>query len=158
MLLSAASRSGHHEVPGEPPQHIPSHFDPKTSSPVPQKKEGPEAPMDKLKRVAKTVYDQGKAVYHRVYHGDVLPPVGSFQLSYAQFIHLLSTRKVKRIMLLAEGRVAVVEIPVENTESHFGTVKYDRRDLRCVVRGRAWIGELDLVTNLCVCVEKKVCK
>ena len=37
-------------------------------------------------------------------------------------------RKVKRLMLLSDGRTAIVEIPVENTESDFTTVTYDRRD------------------------------
>jgi cell division protease FtsH len=36
---------------------------------------------------------------------------------------------VKRLILLSDGKSAIVEMPVENTESDFGTVMYDRRDL-----------------------------
>ncbi len=42
----------------------------------------------------------------------------------------MRARKVKRIVLLSDGRTAIVDVPVENTESNFETMKYDRRDLR----------------------------
>ncbi|KAG7666975.1 hypothetical protein KSW81_000723 [Nannochloris sp. 'desiccata'] len=71
---------------------------------------------------------QGKKIYDRVYYGDVFPPTGSFQLSYARLLELLAKKKVKRLVLLSDGRTAIVEIPVENTESDFTTVTYDRRD------------------------------
>lgn len=71
-----------------------------------------------------------KRVYDRVYYGDVLPPIGSFQISYARFLQLLHDKKVKRIILLSDGRTAIVEIPVENTESDFETVTYDRRNVQ----------------------------
>ena len=70
----------------------------------------------------------GKRLYDRVYYGDVFPPTGSFQLSYARLLELLATRKVKRLVLLSDGRACIVEVPVENTESEFTSVTYDRRD------------------------------
>jgi cell division protease FtsH len=70
----------------------------------------------------------GKQLYDRVYYGDVFPPTGSFQLSYARLLELLAKRKVKRIALLSDGRACIVEVPVENTESDFSSVTYDRRN------------------------------
>lgn len=32
--------------------------------------------------------------YDKVYYGDVLPPIGSYQLSYARLLQLLHERKV----------------------------------------------------------------
>lgn len=74
------------------------------------------------------VKKSGKQFYDRVYYGDVFPPTGSFQLSYARLLDLLTKRKVKRLILLSDGRSAIVEVPVENTESDFTTVTYDRRN------------------------------
>lgn len=45
-------------------------------------------------------------------------------------LQLLHERRVKRLILLSDGRTAIVEVPVENTESDFDTVTYNRRDLR----------------------------
>ena len=45
-------------------------------------------------------------------------------------LQLLQQRKVKRVVLLSDGRTAIVEVPVENTESDFLAATYDRRDLR----------------------------
>lgn len=70
-----------------------------------------------------------KRAYDKVYYGDLFAPTGSFQLSYARLLELLYKRKVKRLILLSDGRSAIVEIPVENTESDFSTVTYDRKDL-----------------------------
>lgn len=53
---------------------------------------------------------QYKALRDRVYYGDALPPVGSQQLSYARFMELLADKRVKRIMLLADGQIALVEV------------------------------------------------
>ena len=47
-----------------------------------------------------------------------------------RLLQLMRARKVKRIVLLSDGRTAIVDVPVENTESNFETMKYDRRDLR----------------------------
>lgn len=41
----------------------------------------------------------------------------------------MKERKVKRLVLMSDGRTAIVEVPVENTESDFMSVTYDRRDL-----------------------------
>ncbi|KAI7840859.1 hypothetical protein COHA_005451 [Chlorella ohadii] len=81
---------------------------------------------EKLGEMRKTA----KRLYDRVYYGDVLPPIGSFQISYARLLMLLHDKRVKRIILLSDGRSAIVEIPVENTESDFETVTYDRRNVQ----------------------------
>ncbi|KAL4436128.1 hypothetical protein ABPG77_005576 [Micractinium sp. CCAP 211/92] len=83
---------------------------------------GLDQKFGELKKAAKNAYD-------RIYYGDVLPPVGSFQISYARMLQLLHERRVKRLILLSDGRTAIVEVPVENTESDFDTVTYNRRDL-----------------------------
>lgn len=44
-----------------------------------------------------------------------------------RLLELLSERKVKRIVLLSDGRTAIVEVPVENTETNFNTMRYNRR-------------------------------
>ena len=46
----------------------------------------------------------------RIYYGEVLPPVGSLSLSYGKFLELLEERRVKRIILMADGKVAMVEV------------------------------------------------
>ena len=71
---------------------------------------------------------KSKQIYDKVYYGDIFAPTGSFQLSYARLLELLHKRKVKRLVLLADGRAAIAEVPVENTESDFATICYDRRD------------------------------
>lgn len=50
-----------------------------------------------------------------------------------RMLQLLHERRVKRLILLSDGRTAIVEVPVENTESDFDTVTYNRRDLRCAL-------------------------
>ena len=68
-------------------------------------------------------------------------------------LELLARRRVKRLVLLGDGRTAVVEIPVENTESNFDSMTYNRRDLRwaggeckraSVVGGRDLAGDMRL--------------
>ncbi len=61
------------------------------------------------KRLA-DVRKQVKAVRDRVYYGDLLPPVGSQQLSYARFMELLAQKQVKRVTLMADGQIALVEV------------------------------------------------
>ena len=99
---------------------------------APIAKQAPSNPSDSqdgsLDVIFANLKKQGKRLHDRVYYGDVFPPTGSFQLSYARLLELLAKRKVKRLMLLSDGRAAIVEIPVENTESDFTTVTYDRRD------------------------------
>lgn len=52
----------------------------------------------------------------KVYYGETLPPVGSLSLSYAKFLDLMEARQVKRITLMADGKIALVE--VQHTTSH----------------------------------------
>jgi hypothetical protein len=73
-----------------------------------------------------------KDIKDRIYYGDLFPPLGSFQISYARLLQLLAQKKIKRLVLLSDGRTAVVEVPVENTETDFKTVTYDRRNLKWV--------------------------
>ena len=82
-----------------------------------------------VEEVFNAIKSSGKRLYDKVYYGDLFAPTGSFQLSYARLLELLHRRKVKRLILLSDGKSAIVEMPVENTESDFGTVMYDRRDL-----------------------------
>lgn len=51
-----------------------------------------------------------------------------------RFLELLACKRVKRIVLMSDGRTALVEIPVENAESDYATETYNRRDLRWVRR------------------------
>lgn len=51
-----------------------------------------------------------KSLYDKVYYGDVLPPVGSQQLSYARMLELLKDKQVKRITLMSDGQIALVEV------------------------------------------------
>lgn len=51
-----------------------------------------------------------QAFKDRIYYGETLPPVGSLSLSYAKFLDLLEQRKVKRIILMADGKIAMVEV------------------------------------------------
>ena len=62
----------------------------------------------------KNLQNQYKALRDRVYYGDALPPVGSQQLSYARFMELLADKRVKRIMLLADGQIALVEVHTQD--------------------------------------------
>jgi cell division protease FtsH len=82
-----------------------------------------------LASLASSLKSSGKRLYDKVYYGDLFAPTGSFQLSYARLLELLHRRKVKRLILLSDGKTAIVEMPVENTESDFNTLTYDRRDL-----------------------------
>ncbi len=56
----------------------------------------------------KTVKSSGKRLYDKVYYGDLFAPTGSFQLSYARLLELLHRRKVKRLILLSDGKSAIV--------------------------------------------------
>lgn len=64
----------------------------------------------------------------KVYYGDVMPPVGSQQLSYAKFMELMHRKLVKRVVLLSDGKVALVEVPVEGYGSKMEEARYDRLD------------------------------
>lgn len=69
---------------------------------------GEAAPSSPLN--LESLQKQYKALRDRIYYGDALPPVGSQQLSYARFMQLLADKRVKRIMLLADGQIALVEV------------------------------------------------
>lgn len=77
--------------------------------------------LPELKKQFKTLYD-------RVYYGDVLPPVGSQQISYARMLDLLAQKRIKRITIMADGQVALVEVPVEGWASDYTSQKFDRRN------------------------------
>lgn len=49
-------------------------------------------------------------VQDRIFYDDILPPTGSQQISFARLLQLLADRRVKRITLLADGKVAIVEV------------------------------------------------
>jgi len=73
-------------------------------------------------------YKKGKDLYDRVYYGDVLPPVGSVRMSYARFLDLMHSKQVKRITVLGDGAVAIVEVPVEGWGSETEDIRHDRQD------------------------------
>lgn len=55
-------------------------------------------------------------------------------------LELLHERRIKRIILMSDGRTAIVEVPVENMESDFENIYVDRREPRwvfCVAACRA---------------------
>lgn len=43
-------------------------------------------------------------------YAEILPPLGSQQLSYAKFLELLSHRQIKRIILMDNATCAIVEV------------------------------------------------
>ena len=73
-----------------------------------------------------------KGIRDKIYYGDVLPPVGSQQLSYARFLEMLAEREIKRVTLLDQGKIALVETPVEGYASNYDAATYDRQDEECV--------------------------
>ena len=75
---------------------------------------------------------QFNSVKDRIYYGDILPPVGSQQLSYARFMDLMHDKKVKRVILLSDGKIAMVEIPVEGYASKLEEARFNRQDEECV--------------------------
>ena len=72
-----------------------------------------------------------RRVCAQVYYGDILPPVGSQQISYARFMDLVHRKRVKRIVLMSDGKVAMVEVPVEGYASKLDEARYDRKDEEC---------------------------
>ncbi|KAL3137049.1 hypothetical protein ABBQ32_006634 [Trebouxia sp. C0010 RCD-2024] len=65
----------------------------------------------------------------KVYYGETLPPIGSLSLSYAKFLDLMEARQVKRITLMADGKIALVEVPVEGWASDFKKMRNDKYDI-----------------------------
>ena len=51
-----------------------------------------------------------KKVEDRIFYDDILPPTGSQQISYARMMMLLGEKRVKRITLLSDGKIAIVEV------------------------------------------------
>ena len=74
------------------------------------------------------VKKQFNSVKDKIYYGDILPPVGSQQLSYARFMDLMHDKRIKRVILLSDGKVAMVEIPVEGYASKLEEARYNRLD------------------------------
>ena len=70
----------------------------------------------------------------QVYYGDILPPVGSQQISYARFMDLVQRKRVKRVVLMSDGKVAMVEVPVEGYASKLDEARYDRKDEECAAQ------------------------
>ena len=77
---------------------------------------------------------QFNSVKDRIYYGDILPPVGSQQLSYARFMDLMHDKKVKRVILLSDGKIAMVEIPVEGYASKLEEARFNRQDEECATQ------------------------
>eukprot|EP00210_Caulerpa_lentillifera_P009379 g8941.t1 len=76
-----------------------------------------------------------KETRDRIYFGsgDYLPLIGTLQMSYARLIQLLLQKKVKRVYLLADGQIAIVEVPFETHASDYsGDIRYDKNDLSVV--------------------------
>ncbi len=68
------------------------------------------------------------SIKDRIYYGDILPPVGSQQLSYARFMDLMHDKRIKRVILLSDGKVAMVELPVEGYASKLEEARFNRQD------------------------------
>jgi hypothetical protein len=64
-------------------------------------------------------------------------------------LELLNERRIKRIILLSDGRTAIVEVPVENMESDFENIYVDRREPRWVLAqsGRSHVAVLLLAVR-----------
>ncbi len=71
---------------------------------------------------------KAKKLYDRVYYGDQFPPIGGLHISYARLLELLRDKKVKRLTVMADGRTAIVESPVEGFESNWSNQTFDPRD------------------------------
>ena len=74
--------------------------------------------LDRFKDIGKSA----RKLYDRIYYGEALPPVGAAEMSYARLLEHLEQKSVKRIVLLADSRYAMVEVghplclllPIEN--------------------------------------------
>ena len=51
-------------------------------------------------------------------YAEILPPLGSQQLSYAKFLELLSHRQIKRIILMDNATCAIVEVGRRTSNLH----------------------------------------
>ena len=66
-----------------------------------------------------------------------LPAIGPGRLSYARFLNLMHERQIKRITIIGDGKIALVEIPIEQGGNDFNTQKYNKEDL-----SELFVGEL----------------
>ena len=72
--------------------------------------------LDRFKDIGKSA----RKLYDRIYYGEVLPPVGSAEMSYARLLENLENKTIKRIVLLADSRYALVEVCQQNSiHPHF---------------------------------------
>lgn len=56
------------------------------------------------------------------------PPIGSARLSYAKTLQLLNNRMVKRMTIMADGKLALVEVPIYMGGHDYDTQRYDASD------------------------------
>jgi len=56
------------------------------------------------------------------------PPIGSARLSYAKTLQLLNNRMVKRLTIMADGKLALVEVPIYMGGHDYDTQRYDSSD------------------------------
>ena len=58
--------------------------------------------------------------------GEYLPMIGTLKISYARLIQLLLQKRVKRVYLLADGQVAIVEASIRSlgilSQQHPGAI------------------------------------
>ena len=74
-----------------------------------------------------------KGIRDKIYYGDVLPPVGSQQLSYARFLEMLAEREIKRVTLLDQGKIAFGGGHLLRAmPANYDAATYDRQDEECV--------------------------
>ena len=66
--------------------------------------------FDKAKEFGGVLKNAWKAVEERIFFERLVPPVGMETISYARFMELMFHMKVKRIVILAEGTAAIVEV------------------------------------------------
>ena len=70
----------------------------------------------------------------------VVPPLGGAHISYARLLELLATKNVSKVTVLAGGRAAIVETPVEGYSVDYSTAAYDTIE-KGILRGQplpAW--------------------
>jgi hypothetical protein len=56
------------------------------------------------------------------------PPIGSARLSYAKTLQLLNHRMLKRMTIMADGKLALVEVPIYMGGHDYDTQRYDQAD------------------------------
>lgn len=71
-----------------------------------------------------SLVDAWRRLVDKVMYNKLLPVVG-FHLSYARLLQLLQQRKVKRIIMLGDGKTAIVEIVIPRFESNPDTILFD---------------------------------